>query len=140
MTNTTNTAAASAKSPRKPTGKLAFAYNTIMRLESQVAELKAALDAPAQPVAPAQESTPAAFEEWVATEQPAGCISDMKRGWEAHAALAAAAQASVTHSGEGMRCADCGSCVLEAIQEDIHSEPAAPAQAGEYPELPQGGA
>lgn len=45
MTDTTNTAAAGQKMPRKPTGKLAFAYATIMQLEAQVAEMRAAIGA-----------------------------------------------------------------------------------------------
>lgn len=36
----------------------------------------------------------AAFERWLAANQPSGCVSDIERGWQARAALASAAQAA----------------------------------------------
>jgi len=56
--NTTNTAAASQKMPRKPTGKLAFAYDTIKRLEAQIFELRTPLAAPAQAATAKQSPHP----------------------------------------------------------------------------------
>lgn len=35
------------------------------------------------------EQERAAFEAWVQREQPAGCVADMARGWQARAAMAA---------------------------------------------------
>lgn len=42
----------------------------------------------------------AAFDRWRAAELPAGCVSDMERGWMARAALASAAQPAAAQQSE----------------------------------------